>query len=40
MFHLWHREADRGRLARNQRLLDELIASARTRAPVGVDQYL
>ena len=40
MFHLWHREADRGRLAENQRLLDELIASARTRAPVGVDQYL
>jgi glycosyltransferase involved in cell wall biosynthesis len=40
MFHLWHREADRGKLAENQRLLDELIVSRRTRAPLGVDQYL
>ncbi|MGH8661527.1 MAG: glycosyltransferase family 2 protein [Burkholderiales bacterium] len=40
MFHLWHREADRGRLAENQRLLDDLIASRRIRAPLGVDQYL
>lgn len=40
MFHLWHREWERDRLAANQRLLDELMASARTRAPLGVDQYL
>ena len=40
MFHLWHRESDRGRLAENQRLLDDLIASTRTRAALGVDQYL
>jgi glycosyltransferase involved in cell wall biosynthesis len=40
VFHLWHREWDRGRLPANQRLLDELIASTRTRAPLGVEQYL
>lgn len=40
VFHLWHRENDRGRLAENQRLLDELIASGRFRAQLGVDQYL
>ncbi|MGH7908888.1 MAG: galactosyltransferase-related protein, partial [Thermodesulfobacteriota bacterium] len=40
VFHLWHREWDRGSLPANQRLLDELIASTRTRAPVGVDRYL
>jgi len=40
VFHLWHRESDRGRLPENQRLLDHLIASTRTRAPLGVDQYL
>jgi len=40
VFHLWHRESDRGRLAENQRLLDDLMASRRTRAPLGVDQYL
>ena len=40
VFHLWHRENDRSGFAENQRLLDELIASQRTRARVGVDQYL
>ena len=40
VFHLWHREFDRSGLVENQRLLDELIASQRTRARVGVDQYL
>ncbi len=40
MFHLWHRQVDRNRLPENQRLLDHLIASTRTRAPLGVDQYL
>lgn len=40
VFHLWHRESGRDRLAENQRLLDELMASMRTRAPLGVDQYL
>lgn len=40
VFHLWHRENDRSRLAENQRLLDELIASGRFRAQLGVDQYL
>ena len=40
VFHLWHRENDRSGFAENQRLLDELIASQRTRARVGVEQYL
>jgi hypothetical protein len=40
VFHLWHRESDRGRLPANQRLLDDLMASMRTRAPLGLDQYL
>lgn len=40
VFHLWHREADKRGFDENQRLLDELIASKRTRASVGVDQYL
>ena len=39
VFHLWHRENDRGRLAENQKLLDELMASNRVEARVGVDQY-
>jgi len=39
-FHLWHREADKSGLKENQRLLDELIASKRTYAELGVDQYL
>jgi glycosyltransferase involved in cell wall biosynthesis len=40
VFHLWHRENDRGRLAENQKLLDEIIASNRIAARTGVDQYL
>lgn len=40
VFHLWHREYDRSGFSENQRLLDELIASQRTRARIGVDQYL
>lgn len=39
VFHLWHRENDRSRLPENQRLLDELIGSQRTRARVGLDTY-
>jgi glycosyltransferase involved in cell wall biosynthesis len=38
--HLWHREADKRGFDENQRLLDDLIASRRTRARIGVDQYL
>jgi glycosyltransferase involved in cell wall biosynthesis len=40
VFHLWHRESGRDRLAENQRLLDDLMASTRSRALLGVDQYL
>ena len=38
-FHLWHRENDRSRLSKNQKLLDEIIASERIEARVGVRQY-
>jgi len=40
VFHLWHREADKRGMDENQRLLEDLIASQRTRATAGVDQYL
>ncbi len=39
VFHLWHREYDRTRLAENQRRLDEIVASDRVAAAVGLDQY-
>ena len=39
LFHLWHNEWDRSRLAENQRRLDEILASRRIEARVGVDQY-
>lgn len=38
--HLWHADNDRGRLAQNQQRLDRLIASDRSRAECGLDQYL
>lgn len=40
VFHLWHSENDRSRLAENQRLLDELLASSRSVAALGIGQYL
>jgi glycosyltransferase involved in cell wall biosynthesis len=40
IFHLWHSENDRSRLAENQRLLDALIQSQRSVAALGVSQYL
>ncbi len=39
VFHLWHRENDRSRLPENQKLLDEIIASDRIEARLGVNQY-
>lgn len=39
VFHLWHRDNDRSRLAENQKLLDEILASARTEARLGLQQY-
>ena len=39
VFHLWHRENDRGRLAENQKRLDALVASNRIAARAGVSQY-
>jgi glycosyltransferase involved in cell wall biosynthesis len=39
VFHLWHRENDRSRLAENQKLLDDIIASNRVEARLGVKQY-
>lgn len=40
VFHLWHRENDRSRLTENQRLLDELLRSGRTRARIGLERHL
>lgn len=40
LFHLWHAENDRSRLAENQRLLDALLHSKRSVAALGVNQYL
>lgn len=40
VFHLWHRESDRSGFDENRRLLEELLRSRRTRAALGVEQYL
>lgn len=40
VFHLWHREFDRSRLAENQLRLDEVLSGARIEAASGVKQYL
>ena len=39
VFHLWHAENDRSRLAENQRRLDAILQSDRVRAERGLDQY-
>jgi glycosyltransferase involved in cell wall biosynthesis len=39
VFHLWHRENDRTRLAENEQRLRSLIASRRVAAEVGLDRY-
>jgi glycosyltransferase involved in cell wall biosynthesis len=39
VFHLWHRENDRSRLPENQARLDEILASERVAATVGLDRY-
>jgi len=39
LFHLWHREWDRGRLVENQRLLDEILASSRIEARAGLREH-
>jgi glycosyltransferase involved in cell wall biosynthesis len=36
VLHLWHPEADRGRLSENDRRLDEILAADRTRATKGL----
>jgi glycosyltransferase involved in cell wall biosynthesis len=38
VFHLWHKEWDRGRLAENQRRLDDILASGRIEAMAGLRQ--
>lgn len=40
VFHLWHGENDRSRLSENQQRLNDVLASGRTEARVGVDQHL
>jgi glycosyltransferase involved in cell wall biosynthesis len=39
VFHLWHAENDRSRLAENRRRLDDMLASRRIEASLGVRQY-
>lgn len=39
VFHLWHRESDRGSLPENQARLDALLRSERVRAEIGLDRY-
>ena len=39
VFHLWHRENDRSRLAENQQQLAALLRSDRVRARIGLDRY-
>lgn len=39
LFHLWHAENDRSRLAGNQAKLDALLASDRSVAVAGLDRY-
>jgi len=40
LFHLWHAENDRSRLAENQQRLDALLASCDIRARLGISRYL
>ena len=40
VFHLWHKEWDRSRLGGNRRLLDEILASRRIEATVGLRQVV
>ncbi len=40
VFHLWHEEYNRSQLVDNQRRLDEILASHRIEAVIGVNQYL
>lgn len=40
LFHLWHAENDRSRLAENRQRLAALLTSDATRALAGVEQYL
>src|SRR5687767_385028 len=39
VFHLWHKEWDRSRLAGNRRLLDDILASRRIEATTGLRQH-
>lgn len=39
VFHLWHRENDRSRLTENQSRLNDILASGRTEALLGLRQY-
>jgi glycosyltransferase involved in cell wall biosynthesis len=39
-YHLWHPEASRQMLARNQEILDQTVAQRATRCASGIDRYL
>jgi predicted glycosyltransferase involved in capsule biosynthesis len=38
VFHLWHRENDRSRLAENRKLLNDIISSNRVEARMGINR--
>lgn len=40
VYHLWHREADRDKLAANEEILQQAIAQKKVRSEKGIDQYL
>lgn len=40
VFHLWHEDWDRSRLAGSQRLLDDILASGRIEAEAGLRQHV
>ena len=39
VLHLWHRENDRSLLPENRRRLEEILASSRIEARLGLNQY-
>jgi glycosyltransferase involved in cell wall biosynthesis len=39
VFHLWHRENDRSQLVENRTKLDEILASDRLEAVIGLERY-
>jgi predicted glycosyltransferase involved in capsule biosynthesis len=40
VLHLWHKESDRGSLAQNNKLLDEVASSNRVNAIQGINKHI